>query len=195
MTTRDSRVVVTPTYAMFVVIGAVVFTFLGAFWAVESIANLPAAPLWSYGLVAIVVVALGALAVRRFASSRSLPPAADPVQASREGKRMGIVFGVVFTVEFALIAVAATVLDSTGHSLLIPVAVAFIVGAHFLPLAAVFKLPFYYVTGAVCMVCALASLLIVVEPVRLFALGLAIAAILWVSALVVLLRYTRQLGA
>ena len=41
MSTRRAQVVVTPTYALFVVIGgARFFPFLGAFWAVEFIVNL-----------------------------------------------------------------------------------------------------------------------------------------------------------
>jgi hypothetical protein len=180
---------------MFVVIGALVFSVLGAFWAVESIANWPGAPVWAYGLVAIPVIGLTALAATRLVSSRSLPRAADPAAARREGKRMGIVFGAVFTVEFGVIAVVAVWLDTAGHSLLIPVAVAFIVGAHFLPLARVFRLPFYYVTGLVCIACALGALLLPVESVRLLVLGLSVAAVLWTSALVVLLRHTGHSAA
>jgi len=195
MRTRSAQVVVTPTYALFVVIGALIFSFLGAFWAAESIANWPGAPAWAYGLVAVLVLGLTAFAVARLVSSRSLPPAADPVAASREGKRMGIAFGVTFTVEFVLIALVAVLLDNAGHSLLIPVAVALIVGAHFLPLARVFRLPFYYVTGLLCMACALGVLLLPAESVRLLVLGLSVAAVLWVSAFVVLIRYTGLSGA
>jgi hypothetical protein len=193
MSSRESRVV-TPTYAMFVVIGALVFTFLGAFWSVESIVNWPGAPVWTYGLVAIPTVGLTAFAFMRLVRSRGLPAASDPTRASRDGKRMGIAFGIIFTVEFALVAVCAVVLDNAGRSLLIPVAVAFIVGLHFLPLARVFRLPFYYVTGLACVTCSLGSLLVADEPVRLLALGLAVAAVLWASALVVLLRYTGSLA-
>jgi hypothetical protein len=195
MSTRRAQVVVTPTYALFVVIGALVFSFLGAFWAVESIANWRGASARAYALVAIVVIGLTAFAVARLASSRSLPRAADPAAASREGRQMGIAFGVIFAVEFGLIALVAVLLDNAGRSLLIPVAVAFIVGVHFLPLARVFRLPFYYVTGLLCMACSLGVLMLPVESVRLLVLGLSVAAVLWVSALVVLLRYTGRPGA
>jgi hypothetical protein len=193
MSSRASRLAVTPTYAMFVVVGALVFTLLGAYWAVASLVNWPAAPVWAYALVAIPAAGLVALAVVRLVRSRALPPAVDPAQASHDGKRMGVAFGVIFTVEFALIALSAVLLDNAGRSLLIPVVVAFIVGVHFLPLARVFRLPFYYVTGVLCAACALASLLIGVEAVRLHVLGLAVAAVLWASALVVLLSHTGDL--
>ena len=179
---------------MFVVIGALVFTFFGAFWAVASVVNWPAAPLGAYGLVAIPVVALTVLAVVRLIRSRELPPAVDPTQAKRDGKRMGIEFGIIFTLEFAFIAVTAVLLDNADRTLLIPVAVAFIVGLHFLPLAWVFRLPFYYVTGVLCVASALTSLAIRDESVRLLVLGLAIAVVLWVSALIVLLRYAGPLA-
>jgi hypothetical protein len=180
---------------MFVVTGTVVFSFLGAFWAIVSIANWQGAPLWGYSLVAVPVIALNALAVTRLISSRSLPRAADPAAARRDGKRMGIAFGIIFTVEAGLIAMVALWLDNAGRSLLIPVAVAFVVGAHFLPLARVFRLPFYYVTGLLCIACALSVLLIPVESMRLVILGLSFAAVLWISALVVLLRHTGRSGA
>ncbi len=186
--------VVSPTYALFVVVGALVFTFLGAFWALASIANWPGVPAWGNVLVAAPVIGLTAYAVVRMVSSRRLPRAADSATADRDGKRMGIAFGVIFTVEFALIAVAAVLLDNAGHSLLIPVAVAFIVGVHFLPLARVFRLPFYYVTGTLCAACALGALFLPIETGRLVVLGLSIATVLWISGLVVLLRYTGRPG-
>jgi hypothetical protein len=186
--------VVTPTYAMFVVIGAAIFTLLGASWALASVVNWPGAPAWAYGLVAVPVAGLSAFALVRLVRSRELPAASDPAQARHDGRRMGIAFGIIFTVESALIAFAAVALDSAGRALLIPVAVALIVGVHFLPLARVFRLPFYYLTGVLCVACALASLAIPVESVRLLVLGLAIAVVLWASALVVLLRYTGGLA-
>jgi len=72
MSARGPRAVVTPTYALFVRDRALVFTFLGAFWAVESIANWTGAPVWAYGLIAVPVIGLTAFAAAGLVSSRGL---------------------------------------------------------------------------------------------------------------------------
>jgi len=51
-------------------------------------------------------------------------------------------------------------------------------------------MPVYIITGSVCVVCSLASLLIYDEALRLLMLGLAIAIVLWVSAGLVLIWHT-----
>ena len=110
--------------------------------------------------------------------------------ATRDGKRTGIAFGIVFAVEFILIATAAAILTKLDRPLLIPVVIALIVGLHFFPLARLFHVPVYSITGMLCVVCALVSLLVTDEPVRLLLLGLAIAIVLWGSAGIVLVLYT-----
>ena len=184
----------TPAYARFAAIGALIFTFIGAGWVIASLMNWPATQPWVYALVAAPVIALTGLAVVRIITASRLPQVRDPALAAARGRRMGIAFGIIFTVEAALIAASAIALDSVGRSLLIPVAVAFIVGLHFLPLAWVFRLPLYYVTGLLCVACALASLLVSSETARLLALGLAMGLVLWASAVVVLVRYASPSG-
>ena len=178
---------ITRDYARGVAIGALVLTFFGVFWA---FANWPQAPSWAYGVLSLPVVALTLFAVVRFINAAKLPEAMDGDQAARDGKRTGIAFGVVFAVEFILIAAAAAILAKLNRPLLIPVAIALIVGLHFFPLARLFHVPVYSVTGMLCVACSLASLLVADEAVRLLLLGLTIAIILWGSAGVVLMRYT-----
>jgi hypothetical protein len=86
-------------------------------------ANWHEAPWWAYVVLDVPPVALIALTVVRLRASASLPEAANTAQAAREGKRSGIAFGVIFTVEAALIALAAVLLEKAGRPLLIPVAV------------------------------------------------------------------------
>lgn len=172
-------------YARGVAIGALILTFFGVFWA---FANWPQAPSWAYGVLSLPVVTLTLFAVVRFINTAKLPEAMDGDQAARDDKRTGIAFGVVFAVEFILIAAAAAILNNLDRPLLIPVAIALIVGLHFFPLARLFHVPVYSVTGLLCVACAFASLLVADESVRLLLLGLTIAIILWGSAGVVLMK-------
>ena len=184
----------TRAYVRGVAIGALVLTFFGVFWASEAITNWTQAPSWAYGVLSLPVITLTLFAVVRFINAAKLPEAMDGDQAARDGKRTGIAFGVVFSIEFILIAVAAVILNNLDRPLLIPVAVALIVGLHFFPLARLFHVPIYSVTGLLCVACAFASLLVADEAVRLLLLGLAIAIILWGSAGAALLQYTGPSG-
>jgi hypothetical protein len=181
---------VTRDYARGVTIGAFVLTFFGAFWASEALTNWPQTPPWAYGVLGVPAVALTLFAILRFINVAKLPEAVDGDQAARGGKRTGIAFGVVVAAEFILIAAASVIFGKLGWPLLIPVAIALIVGLHFFPLARLFHVPVYSVTGLLCVVSSLASLLVADEAVRLLLLGLAIAIILWGSAGVALFRYT-----
>ena len=180
----------TRDYARGLVIGAFVLTFFGAFWASQAITNWPQASPLAYGILGLPEVALILFAVMRFINVGNLPEATDGDQASRDGKRTGITFGLIVAVEFSLIAVAANIRVKLDRPLLITVAIALIVGLHFFPLARLFGVPIYSVTGLLCVACAFASLLIADEALRIFILGLAIAVVLWGTAGVVLLRYT-----
>lgn len=175
-------------------IGALVLSWFGAFWAFASILHWPRATFWTWALAGIPVVALTLFSILRMIGAAGLPEAADGAQAAREGKRMGRNFGIICGIEFALIGGASALLARSGRPLLIPVAIALIVGLHFLPLARVFRLPVYYATGVLCVAFALASLLVADETVRLLALGVAMAVVLWLSAAAVLLRHTGRDG-
>jgi hypothetical protein len=173
-----------------VVAGALILTYFGAFWAYESITNWPQVSPLAVVLLSLPVVALTVFAILRFIGVARLPIATNGEQAVRDGKRIGITFGVIFTVEFILIAVVSIILANLDRPLLIPVAIALIVGLHLFPLARVFRLRVYTITGLMCVVSSLASLLIYEEALRLLVLGLAVAIILWVSAGVVLIWNT-----
>jgi hypothetical protein len=131
----------------------------------------------------------------RLVTSRQISTIDDPVAAAK-GKRAGRLFAIVFGIEGALIAPCSMLLASRGLGLWIPIAVAIIVGAHFLPLAHVFDVPLYYWTGALCILAVLCCLLIGDVYTRLLLVGLAMAAVLWLTAAVSLLqtRPTKSAG-
>ena len=176
-------------YATGVTIGALILTLFGGFWASAGLMNLSKVPAWIYIILSLPVIVLILSAASRLINIKKLPEVADDGMSAREGKKIGIAFGIVFAVEFILIAAAAVILNKLNRPLLIPIAVALIVGLHFLPLARLFQVPVYSVTGLLCIACALASLFVSNEALRLLLLGLSIAIVLWVSAGIVLLLY------
>ncbi len=69
-------------------------------------------------------------------------------------------FGIVFGTEILLIALANILLSTFQVDRFIPPATALIVGIHFVPLARLFRVPMYYITGALLIMLALVALLL-----------------------------------
>ena len=175
-------------------IGALILTFAGAAWAVAGLVNWPGTPVWEFGFVAVPVLALTGLSISRLVAVAALPspqvPDAEAAENARRGRRIGLLFGAVFTVEMLLIALAAILLSSAGRPLLIPVAVAAIVGVHFLPLATIFHVRTYGIAGLLLIGASLGSLFVPDEPTRVYVLALMVAMVLWASAGTVLAMHT-----
>lgn len=99
-----------------------------------------------------------------------------------------MLFGIIFGIESGLIWLCAMVLAHLGLSVWIPIAVAVIVGLHFIPLARVFEVPLYYWTGVLSVLGMLGCSLIRDAGTRLLCAGLIMAAVFWLTAAVLLLR-------
>lgn len=176
-------------------IGALILTYAGAAWAFVSLANRSATQTWEFVVAALPVVIITIFGVVRLAAAWKLPfrfSASEATESARHGRRVGLLFGVVFAAEFVAITTAAVLLSWAERPLLIPVAVAAIVGAHFLPLAKIFQIPTYGYAGLILLGISLGSLLITNERTRLFTLGISVAVVLWVSAGAVLAIHTGQ---
>jgi hypothetical protein len=135
----------------------------------------------------VATIVLLALCVMRLRGLRNIPSIDDPVAAAK-GKRAGMLFGIIFGIESGLIWLCATLLARVGLSIWIPIAVAVIVGLHFIPLARVFEVPLYYWTGALSVLGMLGCSLIGGAGTRLLCAGLIMAAVFWMTALLLLLR-------
>ncbi len=98
-----------------------------------------------------------------------------------------MLFGIIFGTECGLIWLCAMLLARLGLSIWIPIAVAVIVGLHFIPLARVFEVPLYYWTGVLSVLGMLGCSLIGDAGTRLLCAGLIMAAVLWLSAALLLL--------
>jgi hypothetical protein len=167
-------------------VGVFILTYAGAFWAFGALRSRAGTPVWQFGVATIPVLTLTALIIVRLAAlvrspSRKLSTA-EAAESARRGRRIGILFALVCTAEGLLIWGTSSLLNSVGRPLLVPVGVAAIVGIHFIPLSRIFFMPIYMVTGTLIACLAAASLLIADETLRVFALSLLVAVVLWASA-------------
>jgi hypothetical protein len=170
-----------------IVAGAAILTLFGAAWCIVALANWTARPSWSIATGTAVTIVLLVLCVIRFLSLRG-NHSSDDLVAAAKGKRAGMLFGIIFGIEGGMIALSSTLLARYGLSIWIPFAAAIIVGLHFIPLAFVFEVPLYNWTGALSVFGAVGCLLIGDVSARLLCLGLVMAAVLWLTALVLLVK-------
>jgi hypothetical protein len=169
------------------VAGAAILTIFGSAWCIIALALWPAHSVWSIAAGSVATVVLLALCVMRLRALRNIPSVDDPVAAAK-GKRTGMLFGIIFGTEGGLIWLCATLLPRLGLSIWIPIAVAVIVGLHFIPLARVFEVPLYYWTGVLSVLGVLGCSLIRDAGPRLLCAGLTMAAVLWLTAVLLLLE-------
>ena len=169
------------------VAGAAILTLFGSAWCIVALALWPAHPVWSIPAGSVATIVLLALCVMRITALRNIPSIDDPVAAAK-GKRAGILFGIIFGAEGGLIWLCAMLLERLGLSVWIPIAVAVIVGLHFIPLAHVFEVPLYYWTGVLSVLGMLGCSLVRDAGTRLLCAGLTMAAVLWLTAVLLLLQ-------
>ena len=179
--------------------GTLFLTFFGAIWALLTMSALtPQQRVFLIVMVVIVAGMLGYAAIKLLRAAQHLPQTGAP-DASTQGRTVGKWYALIVVSEFVAIALASLVLGRAHDDQLIPLVVALIVGIHFLPLAALFHVPVYYLTG-VCMVvlagCGLIALffdLTLGGPyVWSVVIGLGNTVILW-STTLYLLAAARQL--
>jgi hypothetical protein len=177
----------TVAHARGVIAGAAILTLFGAVWCILALALWPAHPRWSIPAGAAIAIVLIALCLQRLIAWRKILSPDDPIAAAK-GKRAGMWFGIIFTAEGLLIGLAAALLSHLGLSDWIPIAAAIIIGLHFLPLARLFEVPLYYWTGALSVLGMLASSLIPDSGTRTLCASLLMAAVLWLTAALLLAR-------
>ena len=169
------------------IVGAAILSLFGSVWCTLALAFWAARPSWSIPATALATIVLIGLCILRLMALRGIPSVDDPAAAAK-GKRTGIFFGIIFGVEGGLIALCSALLARAGLDTWIPMAAAVIVGLHFLPLARLFEVRLYYWTGAIIVVAMLGCSLIRDAVARQLCAGLAMAAVLWLTAVVVVLQ-------
>jgi hypothetical protein len=168
-------------------IGAMFLAFFGSGWLIAWCMQAFGA---SIGILTSIVAggfAIFFIALRQFRKHR----AALYAQANPEHKRTRRIFKALNIAQWVSIAIIAVVLSNTGNSKWIPAAIIFVVGLHFLPLAAVFRYRWHYITGSALILLALMYPFLSsagpASPSGLFGAGV----ILWVSALWALTARTK----
>ena len=160
-------------------------------------------------LATIILVGGGIMLIR---AAIRLPQETSPAAragGTAEGRRYGRTFGVVFGLEIVIIALASVLLNAFHHPEFLLPFVAIVVGLHFFPLAALFTVRLYYVTGALLVLAGVTVMLAV--PVHTMIgnlhtwdvlVGASCAVILWLTGIYAELRgwsflkqAQRQVGA
>ena len=186
------------------VASAVLFlTFFSTLWALVGIGGMQGlyeTPLFIVTVLIGLALLVAGVSLRRIA--RHLPRRAPGVDNSeRQGNNKW--FTIIFGTELILILASHAILSLVNRlDLFIPASV-FIVGIHFFPLAALFRVRIYYLVGALLCVLAIVSVLAVPQYLKLdghqiasrqVILGLWSAFILWVSGFLQFLTGKRLLA-
>jgi hypothetical protein len=148
-----------PRAALLGLAGGIFFlTFFGAFWGFMSTANMNSAfQAAAFLLVGLVTLGFFGIGVMLLRYANTLPKSVSPVDAAI-GKRIAVWFGIIFGIEILLIALANILLSTFQLDLFITPVTALIVGIHFFPLARLFRVPVYYLTGVLLSALALVAL-------------------------------------
>lgn len=172
--------------------GVMFMAFFGTVWADIGIGGLRTSnAIWLLILVVLIGATLFYLGIRMIRRSRNLTYSGQ----SRNTKNINKWFNIIFVTEFGLIATVAIITNVIERfDLFFPI-MAIIVGLHFFPLAHLFQVNVYYLTGALLCLLAIVTLLFVPLEINIAGhridawwtfLGLGSMLILWITSLVIL---------
>lgn len=169
-------------------------TFFGAIWALLT---LPAfndvGKVTLFVSVCIVTVLLFAACLYALQVARHLPEETLSPEQQAQERAVSRRFSIVFGIEIVAIACANMLLGALNHPELIAPIMGVIVGIHFFPLARLFHVHIYNLTGIVLSLLGIAALVTLLLGITLgnpytwsLIVGLANAAILWLVTLYIL---------
>jgi hypothetical protein len=161
----------------------IVWLLLGLFRGRRS-PRLQASRWVTISLLVAGIVLGGAIADLGLRASRR---AVNPIPLSRQqvatDREIARHFYLIFGAELAAIALAVVVLNVIHQPGYILSGIALIVGVHFFPLAALFRAPLYYATGALGCAIGVAGFLVADTGFRQKFVGLSFGLLLWMTAL------------
>jgi hypothetical protein len=170
--------------------GIFFMAFFGGFWGFTSAAFMSGAfQVVTIFLVGLVTAGFLSIVSILLKYARSLPKTVSPEDKAM-GKRIGIWFGIVFGLEFVLIALASILLSTFQLDRFIAPVIALIVGLHFLPLARLFRISTYYVTGVLLSTLALIAIVALIVGLTIagpspynwsLVVGIGVTLILWLT--------------
>lgn len=164
--------------------GIFVISAFGFVWASTGSSALPSGSSLVLTVSAVVSLALFSAAFYLWRASRFLPELTKDAMPAGTWRR----FQIVGIAEGAAIGAAVFVLASVGRPEWTPAAVALIVGIHFFPLASLFRVRIYHITGL--LLCAVFALTVILaaasgaEVVWFAVPGLGSALVLWATGAV-----------
>ncbi|QNU03292.1 hypothetical protein [Peribacillus butanolivorans] len=183
--------------------GLLFMAFFGTLWAGTGVMGLQG---WGFPYVELAAVFVGiTLIIGGISLIRASKRLSNQVsqEDARRWKRIRFWFNITFIAEGLAIGIAIAICNATNFTDLIPAIIALIVGIHFLPLAHLFQLRIYYVTGLLLCLLAIITLLVVPESVTLFEhqiiaplsiIGFGSSLILWTTGLTIWLKAKKMLS-
>jgi hypothetical protein len=93
---------------------------------------------WVLGLFVLCVIFFVVQAIGFLKAAKSYPSIQTPEEV-KQGKKMGMWFGIIFGAEGLFIVLAINLVNNMGHPDLIIPSIALVVGLHFYPMAWIFK--------------------------------------------------------
>ncbi|MGG0453957.1 hypothetical protein ABEY82_26730 [Priestia megaterium] len=183
--------------------GVIFMAFFGTLWAGIGIRGMQG---WEFPVLITLSLLIGVvLFISAFALIKSSSQLSNEIikEDRDRWRKKNRWFGIIFSLEGLFIAIAAFICVSTNHlNLFVPV-MALIVGAHFFPLASLFQVPIYYITGT--LLCLLATIVMLTFPVKIIvsdlqimawwvSVGFGSALLLWGTGVIVFLRGFRLLS-
>lgn len=160
-------------------IGTIILSLFGLIWILLGLASLDRLHAGLAILFSCLVVVLLVLSISTIRRTRVL--ARDKTNAARN-KHINRMCGLVNAVQWTAIFIAVQLLTHFHRTNWIVSAITLIVGAHFLPLAHLFKGRLYYFSGWVLMIWAVAAVFIFPAQSMDALAALGTGGILWLTA-------------
>jgi hypothetical protein len=129
---------------------------------VAALAVLFAVRAWQLAKAAPAIDGSGGAVESGWSNGAGRPGGAGEPGGSIDGRVIGRKFGIIVGIEWIGLFAAAAVLGATGHAEVIPAVICAGVGVHFFPLARLFHVPAYTLTGVA--LCALAAVTLILAP-------------------------------
>lgn len=175
--------------------GVLFMAFFGTMWSYTGTIGLKGLGK-PWVLIISLIIGLGLIGNALLLISKSSKLSNENSNPPRNNsKNIRFWFNIVFALEFIAIYLAVFLLNRTSNTELVPIVIAIIVGIHFLPLAYLFQIKMYYLTGILITLIALITWLFI--PLNsiingneidlyLSVVGFGSAIILWITGFFIL---------
>lgn len=166
----------------------IVFGFVWLGWGFSAQTTITVIQWIIFYAAFLALVAVSMITIRK-AKARMGSAGRDDVWA-RTSKR----YGIIAIVEGAGCGIVVLLALSFHRMDLLALGISLVVGAHFLPLAGLFRFPPYYVTAIAIIACDFVSLALFKADAITVAVGVATGAILWMTSIYALIRASKFIG-